>query len=75
MEFVVVTAMIVGAVELVRRVFMRDWFAVVTILVAVAVGAVCGVYEVEGVDVATGIILGLAGSGLVTVATKTRSRE
>lgn len=68
MEYILVSAMIVGVVELVKRAFDVDIRAVAIILAATTVGAVCGYLGVEGLDVATGIVLGLAGSGVVTVA-------
>jgi len=70
MEYVLVTAMIVGVVELVKRAFDRDFRAVTIIVAAAAVGGLCGVFGIESVSVAQGIVLGLAGSGLVTTATR-----
>ena len=70
MEYVLVGAMIVGVVELVKRAFDRDYRTVVTILAAAGVGALCGVLGVETISVAEGIVLGLAGSGVVTTATR-----
>lgn len=71
MEFLLITAMIVGVVEFLRRLQSKDYFAALTILAAAGVGALTGVFEIEGIDVATGIVVGLAGSGLVTVASRT----
>lgn len=68
MEYILVPVMIVGVVELVKRAFDRDYRAVTIILAAVAVGAGCGYFGVEDLTVATGIVLGLAGSGFVTLA-------
>lgn len=70
MEFVLVTAMVIGVVELVKRAFDQDFKTVVIILAAALVGALCGVFGVEGVTIAEGIVLGLAGSGVVTTASK-----
>jgi len=70
MEFLLVTAMVVGVVELIRRIANKEWFAVITIISAALVGAIAGFFSVEGLDIVTGIVVGLAGSGLVTVAGK-----
>lgn len=68
MEFVLVTAMVIGVVELIRRVQKQEWYAVLTILASAGVGALCGVFAVEGITVATGIVVGLGASGVVTVS-------
>jgi hypothetical protein len=70
MEYVLLTTMIVGVVELVTSLFDRNFRTAVIIVCAALVGAVCGVFGVEGLDVATGIAVGLAASGVVTVAKK-----
>lgn len=71
MEFLLVTAMVVGVVEFLRRLQQKDYFAAITIIAAAGVGALSGYLGVEGIDVPTGIVVGLAGSGLVTVASRT----
>lgn len=70
MQYVLLTTMIVGMVEAVQAGFERDWRTVVTIIFAGAIGALCGWLAVEGLDVPTGIAVGLSASGLVTVAKK-----
>lgn len=65
-----VTGMVIGVVELVKRLFDRDFRAACIIAAAAAVGAAAGVFHVQGVDIATGIVIGLAGSGFVTIAAK-----
>ena len=70
MESIIVTAMVVGLVELLRRIKLSDWFAVATIIASALIGALCGYFGIEGLTIATGIVVGLAGSGLVTVATR-----
>lgn len=70
MEYVLITGMVVGVVELVKRLFDRDFRAATIIVAAAGVGALCGVFGIQGVDVATGIVIGLAASGVVTVAQK-----
>jgi len=62
--------MIIGIVELLKRIKLSDWFAVATIVLAALVGGLAGYFGVEGLTVATGIVTGLAASGLVTVATR-----
>lgn len=70
MESLFVVTAVVGVVELLRRLQVKDYFAAITILAAAAVGAVAGVFEVDGLTVTNGIIAGLAASGLVTVSQK-----
>lgn len=66
--FVLVTGMIIGVVELVKRLFDRDFRAACVIAAAAATGALCGVFHIEGIDVATGIVLGFTAAGAVKVA-------
>lgn len=68
--YILVGAMIVGVVEFVKRLFDRDFRAVCIILAAAGVGALSGLFGIEGVTVPLGIVLGLAGSGVVTTATR-----
>lgn len=70
MEYALVIGMVIGVVEFIRRIQLKDYFAAITILASAGVGAFCGVFGVQGIDVVTGIVVGLAGSGLVTVASK-----
>jgi 3-dehydroquinate dehydratase len=70
MEYLLVTSMIVGVVELIRRIQLKEYFAAITIVAAAATGAICGALGVEGIDIAKGIVLGLAGSGIVTIVSK-----
>ena len=70
MEYIIVTTMIIGIVELLKRIKLSDWLAVATIVLAALVGGLAGYFGVEGLTVATGIVTGLAASGLVTVATR-----
>lgn len=70
MEYLLVTAMVVGIVEFIKRLQLKDFYAAITILAAAGVGALAGVLGIEGINVATGIVVGLAASGLVTVASK-----
>lgn len=68
MELVLIPA-VVGAVEFLRRLRDRDAFAAATIAVAGGIGALLGAVGAPGVaDVYTGLVGGLAASGLVTVA-------
>lgn len=70
MEFLLVTSMVVGIVEFVKRVFDADYKAATIIACAALTGAMAGVFGVEGIDVATGLVVGLAGSGLVTIVSR-----
>lgn len=68
-SFFVVTA-VVAATEFLRRLQVKDYFAAITIVVSAAIGALAGAAGIEGLTVATGIVVGLGASGLVTVASR-----
>lgn len=70
MESLFVVTAVVGAVEFLRRLQLKDYFAAITIAVATAIGALAGAFAVDGLTITTGIIAGLGASGLVTVASK-----
>lgn len=57
---------VIGFTQLVKSAFDRDYRTVVIITGAAAIGGLAGFLRIEGVDVATGIVLGLAASGVVT---------
>lgn len=59
---------VIGWVQLVKSLFDRNWKAAAIIAVAGVSGGVAGV--LLGFPVLTGIVGGLAGSGVVTVAQK-----
>lgn len=69
-SFALVVGLVTGVVELVKRAFDRDYRAVAIIAAAAVTGGVCGYFGVEGIDVATGLVVGFATSGLVTIATR-----
>lgn len=70
MELVLVPA-VVGATEFLRRLQAKDFFAAVTIFIAGLIGLVLGLVGAPGVaDAWSGLVGGLAASGLVTVATR-----
>lgn len=62
------TFLVVGSVELLRRLFAQDWLAATTIAVAAIVGAIFA--PQAGLTWFQGLLVGLSASGLVTVATK-----
>lgn len=63
---IVVTGMVAGVVELIKRIFKKDWKAVATILGAGITGALCMIPF--GVNPLFGAVFGLASSGFVTIA-------
>lgn len=63
---VVLTGLVTGGTELIKRVFDADWRAVVTIVVAALIGGFGGL--ALGVDFLVGMVFGLAASGYVTIA-------
>lgn len=62
----VLTGLVAGGTELVKRVFDRDWRTVATIIVAAIIGGLGGL--VFGADFLVGIVFGLASSGYITIA-------
>ena len=63
---IVVTGMVAGVVELIKRFFKKDWKAVATILGAGITGALCMIPF--GLNPLFGAVFGLASSGFVTIA-------
>jgi len=63
---VVLTGLIAGGTELVKRIFDKDWRAVATIIVAAVIGGSGGL--VFGANFLVGMVFGLAASGYITIA-------
>lgn len=62
-------AMVTGAVELVKRLFDRDYRAAVIIAVSALIGGLAGeLFFTEQIGFALGIVVGLGASGVITVA-------
>lgn len=62
---------IAGAVEFLKRLQIRDYFAAIIIAVSAVIGLLLGVFHAPGVaDAWTGLVGGLAASGVVLVASK-----
>ena len=69
---VVLTGLVAGGVELIKRLFDKDWRAAVTIIVASLIGGLGGL--VFGVDFVVGMVFGLATSGYITIAQNVAKR-
>lgn len=63
---VVLTGLVAGGTELVKRLFDKDWRVAVTIVVAAIIGGLGGL--VFGVNFLVGMVFGLAASGYITIA-------
>ena len=63
---VVLTGLVAGGTELIKRLFDKDWRAAVTIVVAAIIGGLGGI--VFGANFLVGMVFGLAASGYVTIA-------
>lgn len=70
MESVFVVTALVGVVQFFKSAFGRPIPAWAKIACSVVIGAVAGYFGVEELTVETGIIAGLAASGVYTVAQK-----
>lgn len=66
MNNVFIVGAVIGFTQLVKSAFDRDYRTCVIIVGAAAIGALAGFLAIEGVDVPTGIVLGLAASGAIT---------
>jgi len=66
MENTFILGAVIGFTQLVKSAFDRDYRTVVIIIGAAVIGALAGVLRVQGIDIAEGIVLGLAASGVVT---------
>ena len=63
---IVLTGLVMGGVELIKRVFDKDWRIVATIIICAAIGGGAGF--ALGITVLQGIVYGLAATGYVTLA-------
>lgn len=66
MTALILTGLCMGTVELVKRLFDKDWRAAVTIVLCALVGGLAGL--ALGITVLQGIVFGLAATGFVTLA-------
>ena len=63
---VVLTGLVAGGVELIKRIFDKDWRTVATIIVAALIGGAASL--AFGVEFLVGMVYGLATSGYITIA-------
>lgn len=63
---VILTGLVAGGVELLKRLFDKDWRAAATIVVAALIGGAGSL--VFGTNFLVGMVFGLAASGYVTIA-------
>jgi hypothetical protein len=59
---------VIGFTQLVKSLFDRDYRTVVIIAGSAVIGGLAGFFHIEGIDIASGIVAGLAASGVVTLA-------
>lgn len=62
---VLLTGCVIGAVELVKALFDKDWRRAVTILISAIIGG--AVSPLIGVALIPGVVGGLAASGIITL--------
>lgn len=62
----VLTGLVAGVVELIKRIFDKDWRAMATIIAAALVGGAGGL--VFGINFLIGMVFGLSASGFITIA-------
>ena len=68
MENTFIIGAVIGFTQLVKSLFDKDYRSAIIIGGSALIGAVAGIFSIEGVSVSNGIIAGLAASGLVTVS-------
>lgn len=64
----ILVGLVMGGAELVKRLFSRDWLAVVTIVVCGLIGAGAGF--AMGITALQGLAFGMAATGYFTLAQK-----
>lgn len=73
------TSMVIGGTELVKRLFDRDWRAAVIIVVSAVIGGVGGAVLLPSIGLVGGLVIGLGASGVITglqkVGTTTHKAE
>ena len=65
MTAVIITGMVMGAAELIKRLFQKDWQAAAIIAVSALIGGIAG--AIMGLLPLQGIAFGLAASGYITL--------
>lgn len=68
MEVLFITITVAGFVQLVKSLFDGDYRSATIITGSAVIGGIAGFLQVQGIDVATGIMAGLSASGLITVS-------
>lgn len=66
MNAVVTVAAVIAVTEAIKTIVPAKIDGIVTMIIAVVIGAVAGFFNVEGLNVATGIIVGLGAVGTHT---------
>ena len=73
-SLILLPAVIVGVVQMLKKLEQREFWAAGTIAVSGAIGAGFGLFDIEGLTVASGLAAGFAASGLVTISEKFGSK-
>lgn len=68
MESPFIVGAVIGFTQLVKNLFDRDYRAATIIAGSAIIGGLAGAFAVDGVNIPQGIVLGLAASGAITVA-------
>ena len=66
-ESVFISAAVVAVVQFLKLVKEKNWISALTIVVAAAIGLLAGWVGIEGLNLTTGFIAGLAASGVYTI--------
>ena len=66
MTAIVLTGLVMGGAELIKRLFDKDWRAAAIITASALIGGLAGMSL--GITILQGIVFGLAASGYITLA-------
>ena len=66
-EAILIVGAVAGAVELIKRIFAKDWKAAVTIVAAGLIGGLLSLFPEISFTFLTGVIGGLSASGFITI--------
>ena len=73
MTAIILTGLVMGGAELIKRLFAKDWKAAITICVSAIIGGIAG--AILGLMPLQGITFGLAASGYVTLVQNIGSKH
>jgi len=68
MENTFIIGAVIGFTQLVKSLFDKDYRSAIIIAGSALIGGLAGVFGIEGISIANGIVAGLTASGVVTLS-------